>query len=119
MIRITTEPFSLDEEIEKVKEQSKDTGGIAAFIGVVRGLSDGGEKIHGLRFEYYKEMAYKNFEKIKEGNDIMIPLGIGCYAYGKAEKPEKLLFNIGGGVMVYRCSNLLMKNVEFYIFEEN
>lgn len=66
MIRITTEPFSIDKEIEKVKATSKNIGGISAFIGVVRGFANNGEKIQGLSFEYYEEMAYKNFEKIKD-----------------------------------------------------
>ena len=66
VIRIQTEPFSLDAEIERIKSTSKSIGGIVTFLGTTRDLSRG-THVTKLDFEHYPGMAEKKLGKIREG----------------------------------------------------
>lgn len=64
-IRIQKEPFSLDEEVERVKKASKSIGAVVAFLGTTRDVS--GEKaVSKLDFEHYPGMAEKKLAEIRE-----------------------------------------------------
>lgn len=64
-IRIQREPFSLDEEVERVKKASKSIGAVVAFLGTTRDVS--GEKaVSKLDFEHYPGMAEKKLAEIRE-----------------------------------------------------
>ncbi|MBI4746370.1 MAG: molybdenum cofactor biosynthesis protein MoaE [Deltaproteobacteria bacterium] len=65
MVRVQEKPFSVDDEIELVKESSKRIGGIAIFLGAARDFSKG-KHIRSLSFEHYPGMAEKKLNEIRE-----------------------------------------------------
>ena len=42
----------------------------------------------------------KDMEKVPEDSEILIPLGMGCYGFGKLMKKGQLIVNLGANVMV-------------------
>ncbi len=44
--------------------------------------------------------ALADVGEIKKDTEVLIPLGSGLYTFGKASSSEKLLVDIGAGVMV-------------------
>ena len=65
-IRVQTEPFSLDAEVERIKKTSPSIGGIVTFLGTTRDISRGGT-VAKLEFEHYPGMAEKKLAEIREG----------------------------------------------------
>ena len=65
MIKITTDDFSIDEGVYKVKKKSGNVGGVVTFLGVVKGLS-GRKIVKHLQFECYREMAEKQLREIRD-----------------------------------------------------
>jgi MoaE-MoaD fusion protein len=64
-VRIQTEPFSLDQEVDELKESSSTIGGIVTFLGTTRDLSRG-KTVSKLEFEHYPGMAEKKLAEIRE-----------------------------------------------------
>ena len=64
-IRIQKGPFSLDKEIEHLKESSSAIGAIVTFLGTTRDVSRG-KRVSMLEFEHYPGMAEKKLEEIRE-----------------------------------------------------
>lgn len=64
-VRIQKEPFSVDEEIERLKKSSNTIGAVVTFLGTTRDLSRGKE-VSKLEFEYYPGMAEKKLAEIRE-----------------------------------------------------
>jgi len=64
-IRIQTEPFSLDDEIERIKKTSTAIGAIVTFLGTTRDISQG-KQVAKLEFEHYSGMAEKKLREIRE-----------------------------------------------------
>ena len=63
-IRIQQENFNVSDEIEAIKNASKNIGGITTFLGTGRELSKG-ENISKLNFEHYPKMAEKKLAEIR------------------------------------------------------
>ena len=63
-IRIQQENFNVTDEIEDIKNASKNIGGITTFLGTGRELSKG-ENISKLNFEHYPKMAEKKLAEIR------------------------------------------------------
>ncbi len=63
-IRIQKGPFSLDEEIERLKKSSSAIGAIVTFLGATRDVSQG-KRVSKLEFEHYPGMAEKKLEDIR------------------------------------------------------
>ena len=63
-IRIQQENFNVTDEIETIKNASKNIGGITTFLGTGRELSKG-ENISKLNFEHYPKMAEKKLAEIR------------------------------------------------------
>ena len=63
-IRIQQENFNVTDEIEAIKNASKNIGGITTFLGTGRELSKG-ENISKLNFEHYPKMAEKKLDEIR------------------------------------------------------
>ncbi len=61
---IQTEPFSLDKEIERLKQASPAIGAIVTFLGTTRDISRG-KRVTKLEFEYYPGMAEKKLAEIR------------------------------------------------------
>lgn len=64
-IRIQREPFSLDQEIERLKKSSMSIGAIVTFLGTTRDISNG-KKVSRLEFQHYPGMAEKKLAEIRE-----------------------------------------------------
>ena len=64
-VRVQTEPFSLDTEVERIKQASRSIGGIVTFLGTTRDISRG-EAVAKLEFEHYPGMAEKKLAEIRE-----------------------------------------------------
>ena len=64
-VRIQKEPFSIEEEIEKIKSVSTRIGGIVSFVGAARDFSKGRE-VCQIEFEHYPIMAERALEKVRE-----------------------------------------------------
>ncbi len=63
-VRIQTDPFSLDEEILRIKGSSRSIGGIVTFLGTTRDVSRG-TGVEKLEFEHYPGMAEKKLGEIR------------------------------------------------------
>ena len=64
-VRVQTEPFSLDAEVERIKRTSPSIGGIVTFLGTTRDISRG-SAVAKLEFEHYPGMAEKKLVEIRE-----------------------------------------------------
>jgi molybdopterin synthase catalytic subunit len=64
-IRIQQEPFSLDEEVDRLKRSSNAIGAIVTFLGTTRDISRGAT-VSQLHFEHYPGMAEKQLAEIRE-----------------------------------------------------
>ncbi len=65
VVRVQTEPFSLDDEVERIKLSSSSIGGIVTFLGTTRDVSRG-TSVEKLEFEHYPGMAEKKLAEIRE-----------------------------------------------------
>ncbi len=65
LVRIQAEPFSVEQEIGRVKAASKSVGAVVSFLGTTRDLSRG-KRVARLEFEHYPGMAEKKLEEIRE-----------------------------------------------------
>ena len=63
MIKIQEEDFNSEDEINKIKKLYSNVGAVSSFIGYVRNENNN-KKVRSINLEVYKEMAYKQFEKI-------------------------------------------------------
>lgn len=62
-VSVQTEDFSVESEIQKLRDQSAETGAIATFQGLVSDLNDG-SKVTSLTLEHYPGMTEKSLQKI-------------------------------------------------------
>jgi len=65
LVRVQRENFSVDQEIDRVRNRSTRIGGIATFLGTARDHSQGRE-VNSITFEYYEGMAQKKLREIRE-----------------------------------------------------
>ena len=64
IVRIQQEPFSLDEEVERLKRSLPSIGGIVTFLGTTRDISRS-KAVAKLDFEHYPGMAEKKLAEIR------------------------------------------------------
>jgi len=90
MIRVTKENFSVDDVIAGLKSRS--TGGIVAFLGVVRGESKG-KSVEHIEIEVYEEMAQRQLDAIRE--EAIDQFGVEevavVHRYGSLKASENIL----------------------------
>ncbi len=65
LVRVQRENFSIDAEIDRVRQRSTRIGGIAVFLGTARDRSKGRD-VKSLTFEHYEGMAQKKLREIRE-----------------------------------------------------
>ncbi len=65
MVRVQTDPFSVESEIERLKKTSASIGAIVTFLGTTRDISRE-KQVSKLDFEYYPGMAEKKLAEIRE-----------------------------------------------------
>ncbi len=64
IVRIQQEPFSLDDEVDRLKRSSSSIGGIVTFLGTTRDVSRD-KQVAKLDFEHYPGMAEKKLAEIR------------------------------------------------------
>jgi len=65
IVRIQQGPFSLDEEVARLKQSSSSIGGIVTFLGTTRDISRD-KRVAKLEFEHYPGMAEKKLSEIRD-----------------------------------------------------
>ena len=65
LVRVQRENFSIDCEIDRVRNTSRLIGGISVFLGIARERSQGRD-VSKITFEYYEGMAQKTLRDIRE-----------------------------------------------------
>ncbi len=65
IVRIQKEPFSLDDEVDRLKQSSSSIGGIVTFLGTTRDISQE-KRVAKLEFEHYPGMAEKKLAEIRD-----------------------------------------------------
>jgi len=64
-VHIQKEPFSLDREIDRLKQASPSIGAVVTFLGTTRDVSKN-KQVAKLEFEHYPGMAEKKLREIRE-----------------------------------------------------
>lgn len=96
-VRVQRENFSIDQELDRVRNRSKRIGGIATFLGIARDRSRGRD-VDGLTFEHYEGMAQKKLREIRERalNDFDILELLIIHRYGEIAIGENIVLIIAG-----------------------
>ena len=92
MIKIQKEDFNSDEEINKIKNLYSIVGAVTSFTGYVRDKNND-RKVKSINLDVYKEMAYKQFEKIISEANLKWNL-VDCliiHRYGKLNVNSKIV----------------------------
>ena len=58
------------------------------------------------------KFALSEINSMKEGNEVLVPLGSGCYVYGKSTNSKKILVDLGAGVMTNKNAQEAQNLVE-------
>lgn len=58
------------------------------------------------------KQALGDAKKITEKNEILIPLGNGCYTHGKIVNSKKILMDIGSGIIIPKENHLAIRLLE-------
>ena len=97
LARVQRENFSIDEEINRVRDRSKRIGGIAIFLGTARDRSKGRD-VESITFEQYEGMARKKLQEIRERalKDFDIIEALVLHRYGEIGIGENIVLIIVG-----------------------
>ena len=92
-ISIQTEDFSLQQESDRLRELSSDTGAIVTFVGLVRDL-DKDAKVSSLFLEHYPGMTEKSLALISEQAQQRWPLidTTIIHRIGELKASEQIVF---------------------------
>lgn len=96
-VRVQRENFSIDQELDRVRNRSKRIGGIATFLGIARDRSKGRD-VDSITFEYYEGMAQKKLREIRERalKDFDILELLIIHRYGAITIGENIVLIIAG-----------------------
>ena len=96
-VRVQQENFSIDQELDRVRSQSKRIGGIATFLGIARDRSKGRD-VDSITFEHYEGMAQKTLREIRERalKDFDILELLIIHRYGEISIGENIVLIIAG-----------------------
>ena len=97
LVRVQSEDFSVDEEINRVRVRSTRIGGIATFLGTVRDRSKGRD-VKLLTFEHYEGMAQKKLREIRERalHDFDVIEVLVLHRYGAIDIGENVVLIVVG-----------------------
>ena len=93
MIKIQKEDFNSEEEIHNIKQLHSNVGAVTSFIGYVRDINNN-NKVQSINLEVYKDMAYKQLEKIitKARSKWNLIDCLIIHRYGKLNINSKIVF---------------------------
>lgn len=97
LVRVQRENFSIDSEIDRVRNRSKRIGGIAVFLGTARDRSKGRD-VESLTFEHYEGMAQKKLREIRERalKDFDVIEVLIIHRYGEIAIGENIVLIVVG-----------------------
>jgi molybdopterin synthase catalytic subunit/molybdopterin converting factor small subunit len=97
LVRVQREDFSIDAEINRVRQGSRRIGGIAVFLGTARDRSKGRD-VSGITFEHYEGMAQKKLREIREHalKDFDVIEVLILHRYGPIEVGENIVLIVVG-----------------------
>jgi molybdopterin synthase catalytic subunit len=97
LVRVQRDDFSVDAEINRVRNRSKRIGGISIFLGTARDRSKGRE-VDAITFEHYEGMAQKKLREIRERGlkDFDILELLIVHRYGEISIGENIVLIIAG-----------------------
>ncbi len=95
MIRVQREDFDVGAELGRLKNARKAIGGIALFVGVVRG-EDSGEGVKAMTLEHYPGMTERALERIEAEARARWPLEetLIVHRYGRLEPGQNIVLVI-------------------------
>ncbi len=99
LVRVQRENFSIDEEIDRVRNRSTRIGGIATFLGTARDRSEDRD-VRRLTFEYYDGMAQKKLREIRERalQDFDVLEVLILHRYGDIDIGENIVLIVVGAM---------------------
>ena len=91
-IRVQREDFDIGAEIARVGKEGNDVGGIASFVGIVRG-GDGEDAIGAMTLEHYPGMTEKELERIEAEARARWPISASLilHRYGRLLPGENIV----------------------------
>ena len=91
-IRVQREDFDIGAEIARVGKEGNDVGGIASFVGIVRG-GDGEDAIGAMTLEHYPGMTEKELERIEAEARVRWPISASLivHRYGRLLPGENIV----------------------------
>ena len=97
LVRVQRENFSIDQEIDRIRQRSKRIGGIATFLGTARDRSRGRD-VSGITFEHYEGMAQKKLREIRERalKDFDVIDVLILHRYGDIQIGENIVLIVVG-----------------------
>lgn len=97
LVRVQRENFSIDAELDRVRQRSRRIGGVAVFLGTARDRSKGRD-VSGITFEHYEGMAQKKLREIRERalKDFDVLEVLILHRYGPIEIGENIVLIVVG-----------------------
>ena len=97
LVRVQRENFSVDAEIDRVRQRSRRIGGISVFLGTARDRSRGLD-VSGITFEHYEGMAQKKLREIRERalKDFDVLEVLILHRYGEIHIGENIVLIVVG-----------------------
>jgi len=97
LVRVQRENFSVDAEIDRVRQRSTRIGGISVFLGTARDHSKGHD-VSAITFEYYEGMAQKKLREIRERalKDFDVLEVLILHRYGEIQIGENIVLIVVG-----------------------
>jgi molybdopterin synthase catalytic subunit len=99
LVRVQREDFSVDAEINRVRDRSKRIGGISMFLGTARDRSKGRD-VDSMTFEHYEGMAQTKLREIRERalKDFDIIEVAILHRYGEIGIGDNIVLIVVGGL---------------------
>ena len=70
-VSVQESDFNFNQELDAIKNLNKNVGGLASFLGQVRGTGDGNKALLSLELEHYPDMTEKEIISIcSNANDM-------------------------------------------------
>lgn len=97
LVRVQRENFSVDAELDRVRQRSTRIGGIAIFLGTARDHSRGHD-VSAITFEYYEGMAQKKLREIRERalKEFEVLEVLILHRYGEIQIGENIVLIVVG-----------------------
>jgi molybdopterin synthase catalytic subunit len=91
-VRVQREDFDIGAEIARIGKDGRDVGGIASFVGIVRG-GEGEDAIGAMTLEHYPGMTEKELERIEAEALSRWPISASViiHRYGRLEPGDNIV----------------------------